>query len=67
MENNTGNSRSDKLTNSAECNQIPSDEKCEECCFYCNEKDVKKLKICEICRCTYYCSKAHQNIHVADR
>ena len=56
-------SDSDKTTSNA----IHSDIQCEQSCFYCNEKDIKKLNLCEICQCVYYCSKDHQNIHLAGR
>ena len=65
MENNSDSS--DKTTNLADCNEIYSDKNCEQCCFYCNEKDVEKLKACGICQTVYYCSKDHQNIHLASR
>ncbi len=39
----------------------------EECCFYCNERDVNKLKACELCKCVFYCSEDHKRIHFNDR
>ena len=54
-------------SNGTDSNAIYSDIQCEQCCFYCNEKDIKKLNLCENCRCVYYCSKDHQNIHLAGR
>ena len=58
---------SDETTISAGGNAIHSHIEGEECCFYCNEKDINKLNICENCRSVYYCSKDHQNIHLAGR
>ena len=39
----------------------------EKCCFYCNDANEKKLKICEYCQNIYHCSKDHQNIHLYGR
>ena len=36
-------------------------------CYYCNETDIQKLKICEYCQNIYHCSKDHQNIHLYGR
>ena len=61
------------MANNGECfentnfNTIFPGESPEQCCFYCNERDVNKLTACEFCNCVFYCLRDHQKIHFNDR